>query len=265
MLIEAETSKAREAERTAAEMPCGASAGSGGPDRKQELAQLEAKHAQQLEELQLSCFAQAWHAEELRQRLEAMPQEELTRQLQEVEQVLAREKAQLHKGESVRLGVNEVKRALVGVHRQLRELSSPDVREAAIRAGGNGLPADLVSPTLFTECAMTTSAVLVEDCVQDPTDTTVWTELHQTTQLHSVLCGHLAVAWNAYSRAPRGSEAELGFRRNMGKETDDLIQQVAIGHSDTKKDMKDMQEETDRFRANLKCGPKRRTRRSWRG
>jgi chromosome segregation ATPase len=45
---------------------------------------------------------------------------------------------------------------------------------------------------------------------------------------------------------------QLGFTRNMGKETDDLIQQVAIGHSDTKKEMKDMQEETGRFRANLK-------------
>ena len=41
------------------------------------LAQLEAKHAHQLVELQLSCCTQAWRAEELRQRPEAMQQEEL--------------------------------------------------------------------------------------------------------------------------------------------------------------------------------------------
>ena len=40
----------------------------------QKLAQLEAKHAHQLVELQLSCCTQAWRAEELRQRLEARAQ-----------------------------------------------------------------------------------------------------------------------------------------------------------------------------------------------
>ena len=44
---------------------------------EQKLAQLEAKHVHQLVEVQLYCCTQAWRAEELRQRLEAMQQEEL--------------------------------------------------------------------------------------------------------------------------------------------------------------------------------------------
>ena len=45
---------------------------------EQKLAQLEAKHAHQLVELQPCCCTQAWRAEELRHRLEAMQQEACT-------------------------------------------------------------------------------------------------------------------------------------------------------------------------------------------
>jgi len=179
-------------------------------------------------------------------------QDELTSQLEDVEQLLALEKAQLYKSESIYLGINEVKRALVDVHRELRELSSPDVREAAIRAAGNDLPVELVPPTQLPECALTASGVKVEDFVKDPADPNVRTELHQAAQLQSVL---VAIFQSLSMRTTELREGlkQLGFTRNMGKETDDLIQQVAIGHSETKKEMKDMQEETDKYRAELKC------------
>ena len=51
---------------------------------EQKLAQLEAKHAHQLVELKMSCRTQALRAEELRQRLEAMQQEELEARAQHI-------------------------------------------------------------------------------------------------------------------------------------------------------------------------------------
>lgn len=169
LLIDAETSKAREAERAAAEMQAHAERlreaealaesrarrsaelqaeiaqleSVTAADRKKELAQFEAQHAQQLEELQLSRRAQARRAEELRQRLEVMQQEEQEARALHVRRVEESYSSRIHELEAA-TGAQSHRRAQLEEELRLREQSEEAYAEELARLAARTWVTDLI-------------------------------------------------------------------------------------------------------------------------